>query len=234
MKSLYYSYNMFTDKAYIIRIKGNEISETLASRCAESCSQVNMKYEYWDAFDGTNESVIPPANIHPFMKMLKINDHYLINSEVACALSHISLWVKCVEQDQPLVVLEHDAIMIANYPEHSLYNSICYLGCYEQFMHGWKVAPSPPSASEGPNDRFILRAHAYSIDPAVAKNMLAYVLKYGIFQPLDRMLRVDVFSIHQIDIYAYDNRGQTTIKSNSKIKSVDGHRPNVRNDRLEF
>ena len=82
MKSLYNSYNMFTDKAYIIRIKGNEISETLASRCAESCSQVNMKYEYWDAFDGTNESIIPPANIHPFMKMLKI--HLL--TKVSCFL----------------------------------------------------------------------------------------------------------------------------------------------------
>jgi hypothetical protein len=114
------------------------------------------------------------------------------------------LWQKCVLDDQPLVVLEHDAIMVQAYQHHAVFNSICYLGSNEQVNQGWQVLPTPPHASEGPNYHFICRAHSYAIDPAVAKNMLAHVLKYGISAPLDIMLRADVFPIHQMGIYAYN------------------------------
>ena len=96
MKSLFFSYNVKVDSAYIIRLKGHEVSESLAKRCADSCDKVGMKYQYWDAFDGTKDGIHPPENLIPFMKMIKIADHFLTRSEVACALSHISLWAKCV------------------------------------------------------------------------------------------------------------------------------------------
>jgi Glycosyltransferase family 25 (LPS biosynthesis protein) len=228
LRSLYYSYNVLIEKAYIIRIKGNDNSESLAQRCAESCSNVGMKWSFWDAFNGINEEITPPESIHPFMKMIKLTDHFLTRGELACALSHISLWVKCVEDDTPLVVLEHDAIMTAKYTEHSLYNSISYLGSTEQVNQGWKVLPTPPHGTDGANFHFMCRAHAYSIDPAIAKNMLAYVLQHGVSTSLDRMLRADIFPIHQMGVFAYDKPGKTTILNRSP-----GHRPSMRNDTLE-
>ena len=231
MKSLFFSYNVKVDSAYIIRLKGHEVSESLAKRCADSCDKVGMKYQYWDAFDGTKDIIYPPENLNPFMKMVKIADHFLTRSEVACALSHISLWAKCVEDDVPLVVLEHDAIMLAPYREHTMYNSISYLGCTEQVKQNWKVLPTPPHGSMGKNYHFICRAHAYSIDPAVAKNMLAHVLKYGINSSLDCMLRADIFPIHQMGVYAYDegNRENTTI-----LNRAGTDRSTVRNDDLKI
>lgn len=220
---------MNVGSAYIIRVKGHEASEARALRCAESCKQVGQAYEYWDAYDGIGEGIKAPSHHNPIMDCIKLTDHYLTRGEVACALSHISLWAKCVLDQKPLVVLEHDAVMLQKYESHALYNSICYLGSHEQYRLGWKVIPTPPHASEGPNYHFLCRAHAYAIDPAVAKNMLAHVIKYGICSSLDMMLRADIFPIHQMGIFAYDVRGEeTTILNRSK----EG-RSALRNDNLE-
>ena len=112
MKSLYFSYNVEVDKAYIIRVKNNNKSEALAKRCADSCDKVGMSYQYWDAYNGLDGELMPPDHHSQIMKMIKVTDHYMTRGEVACALSHISLWAKCVEQDQPIVILEHDAVMV--------------------------------------------------------------------------------------------------------------------------
>lgn len=212
MKSLYCKYDQNVDRAYIIRVKDHKISEAKAKRCAESCATADMPYDFWDAYDGTRDGVKQPENLinNPIMSLIKISDHYLVKSEVCCALSHISLWAKCAVEDKPLVVLEHDAIMVKPYRQHAVFNSICYLGSREQVEQGWGVYPTPPHASEGPNYHFICRAHAYAIDPAVAKNMLSHVIKYGITGPLDIILRADVFPIHQMGLYAYDLEDRVT------------------------
>lgn len=212
MQTLFNSYNMTPSKAYIIRVAGNENSESQAKRCADSCDKVGQPWEYWDAYNGIVNPIQKPAHHHSALNLIKITDHYLTRGEVACALSHISLWVKCIEEDQPLVILEHDSVMVQPYTQHAVYNSICYLGSHEQVKQGWQVLPTPPHASEGQNYHFICRAHAYAIDPAVAKNMLAHVIKFGICAPLDILVRADIFPMHQMGVFAYDEKGaETTI-----------------------
>ena len=234
MKSLYFSYNVEVDKAYIIRVKNNNKSEALAKRCADSCDKVGMSYQYWDAYDGLDGEIMPPDHHSQIMKMIKITDHYMTRGEVACALSHISLWAKCVEQDQPIVILEHDAVMVQAYTQHAVHHSICYLGSNEQVNLGWQVLPTPPHASEGPNYHFICRAHAYAIDPQVAKNMLAHVLKYGINAPLDIMLRTDIFPVHQMGIFAYDVKEGDIHENTTILGRPKEGRSTVRNDKLEI
>lgn len=231
MKSLFFRYDQSVDSAYIIRIKNNTLSENFAERCAKSCAEVSMNYEFWDAYDGTSDCIVPSSNHIGIMPMIKLTDHYMTRGEVACALSHISLWQKCVLDDKPLVILEHDAIMLAPYKTHAVYNSICYLGSKEQYKDGWAVYPTPPHASEGPNYHFICRAHAYAIDPCVAKNMIAHVLKYGICAPLDILLRADIFPIHQMGIFAYDDNEIKDNKTTIKGRPIEG-RSTFRNDNL--
>lgn len=219
---------MSVEKAYIIRIDGHTVSENKAKRCADSCDAVGQAWEYWDAYNGISDPLISPKHNGQFMNLLKVTDHYMTRGEVACAMSHISLWVKCVEQDKPLIVLEHDSVMVKPYTQHAVFNSIAYLGSNEQVNQGWAVMPTPPHASEGVNYHFICRAHAYAIDPAVAKNLLAHVLKYGIAAPLDILIRADIFPIHQMGVFAYDVRDvDTTILGRPK----EG-RSTERNDNL--
>lgn len=209
MKSLFFSYNLSVENAYIIRMVGHELSESLARRCADSCEKVGQRFVFWDAYDGTKNPIVEPRQSE-VMNLIRLTNHYLTRGEIACALSHISLWNRCVQIDRPIVVLEHDAIMLNAYNTHSVFNSICYLGGHEQVNMGWQVLPTPPHASDGPNYHFICRAHAYAIDPAVAKNMLAYVIRNGINTSLDMLIRADLFPIHQFGIFAYDMQGSGT------------------------
>ena len=229
MKSLFNSYNTSVSKAYIIRVDGHEESEQRAKRCSDSCDLVGMPWEYWEAYNGLADKLTPPAHHSGVMEMIKVTDHYLTRGELACALSHISLWQKCVLDDQPLVIMEHDSVMVQPYTNHAVFNSICFLGSNEQVNQGWAVMPTPPHASEGPNYHFMCRAHAYAVDPAVAKNMLAHVLKYGVCAPLDILVRADIFPIHQMGVFAYDVKGEdTTILGRPK----EG-RSTQRNDNLD-
>jgi GR25 family glycosyltransferase involved in LPS biosynthesis len=92
---------MTPSKAYIIRVVGNAASEEKAKRCAVSCEKVGQPYEFWDAYDGLADEIKAPAHHNAVMDCIKVTDHYLTRGEVACALSHISLWAKCVLKTSP-------------------------------------------------------------------------------------------------------------------------------------
>lgn len=231
MKSLFYSYSQDIENTYIITIKDNDISESLSARCAKSCEAIGQPYYVWDAYDGTRNEIRVPSHHSPILDLVKVTDHYATKSEIACALSHISLWARCILLDKPILILEHDAVMIKPYIKHQVFNSIGFLGCKEQVDKQFPVSLTPPHNMEGPNYHFICRAHAYSIDPTIAKNLLARVIKDGIFAPLDIMIRADDFSFHQTDLFAYDDSidGVTTITNRPKYG-----RSTVRNDDLRL
>lgn len=228
--SLYFSHDMDdVHGAFIIRVRGHAVSERLAARCANSCEQVGQKYELWDAYNGIEDRIVEPHHHNTIMSLLKVTNHYLTRGEVACALSHISLWAKCILLDKPIVILEHDAIMLRPYITHPFYNSIGYLGGREQVANRFDVKSIPPHASDGPNYHFICRAHAYAIDPIVAKNMLSYVIEKGICISLDMLLRADLFPIHQMGLFAYDLEDETTILE----RSENGRNTKI-NEKLEW
>lgn len=220
-QSLNFSYNLEVESAYIITVRGHPVSVNLSARCAASCDKVGMPYKVFEAIDGTDGTLKVPASLEAcsYLSWPKKLDPNLSLSEVACALSHFALWCRCVELDRPIVILEHDAIMVQAFKKYPAYNTIVYLGCTEQ-AQGWAVLPIPPHGTNGPNYHFILRAHAYAIDPAVAKNMVAHIIKYGIHESLDIMLRADIFPVLQVGLFAYDAPGETIITD--RKKSIDG------------
>jgi hypothetical protein len=164
------------------------------------------------------------------MQMVKVTDHYLTKAEVACALSHISLWAHCVKIDKPVVILEHDAVVINKIQHFPGYNTILYLGGAEWAEMNWPIMNVPPHASDGPNKHFLCRAHAYAIDPIVAKNMLANVLKMGIYASADVMLSADLYNISHCGLIAYDKPADTTIAN----RPSQGYSRVERNDKLLF
>lgn len=171
-----YNYETKVESAFIIRIKDNAISEELAQRCADSCEAVEMPYQFYSAVDGTSSELIITDN-HPILKLVKLTNEFLSKGEVACFLSHFLLWVKCVEIDKPIVILEHDAVMIRPYLIHPFMNIVSYLGCSEQ-VNGWTPQfPLPPHGQLSQNYRFMCRAHAYAIDPMIARQLVAKVIK---------------------------------------------------------
>jgi GR25 family glycosyltransferase involved in LPS biosynthesis len=209
--SLDYKMHFDDVEAYIITLKGNATSTRLSDRCQKSCIKVEQPYNVWDAFDGTSGQIYYPEHAqnqdhYSFLKQM--NDKLTI-TETATILSHYSLWAHCVKIDIPIVILEHDAIMVQRYAWHDGWNQINYLGNYSQLETGW---PSfPPHSAATKNYKFICRAHAYAIDPAVARQLVSHVIRFGLSAPADMLIRADIFPLVQTGFYAFDAPDETTI-----------------------
>jgi hypothetical protein len=155
-----------------------------------------------------------------FLNFLRLKRCDLLMTQIACFLSHYSLWCMCLDKDRPIVILEHDAVMVKPFLRHNYLNNIVYLGGSEQIHGSLRDTDTiPPHASDQQGlDRFICRAHAYSIDPIMAKNLVSYAIHHGIITTADAMMRYDMFGIVQNGVYAYDNpHDQSTITLDGKV-----------------
>lgn len=203
----------FTDPdAYIITLEGNEHSQKMSLRCQASCRQVGQPFYVWPAFDGTGDQLIYPRHLEgrEHFTWIKHTNNKVTTSEIGCVMSHYSLWCHCINIDRPIVILEHDAVMLKRYVYHDGYNQINYLGKRSQLQEGL-TGRIPPHYSIGWSNLFICCTHAYAIDPAVAKNLVAHLIKWGITGPADHIMRADIFNIAQDGLYAVEEPGELTI-----------------------
>ena len=226
VETLNYSMNFDDVEAYIITVKNHPISEKLSTRCQLSCKEIGQPFNVWEAFDGTSGEIIYPEKLknQDHFRFLKLMNDRLTITEIAAVLSHYSLWCECIRLDKPIVVLEHDAIMISPYRSHDAFNQIVYLGNLDQYRKG--MWPSfPPHSAANTNYRFICRAHAYAIDPASARQLVSHLIKFGITAPADMLIRADIFPIVQTGFYAFDAPEETTIT---------GRNPNWEDDAKEI
>ena len=223
----YNQHEMSIEGTYIISIQGNKVSEQLTQQCLASCEKVGQpNVNVFPAFDATGSKVkvqqhdlgLPVGELgsikvpeflkgQAFINFLRLKRSNLLMTQIACFLSHYSLWCMCLDKDMPIVILEHDAVMVKQYLRHNYLNNIVYLGGSEQMRGSLRDTDTiPPHASDQQGlDRFICRAHAYSIDPIMAKNLVSYAIRHGIITTADAMMRYDMFGIVQNGVYAYDN-----------------------------
>jgi len=236
----YNHYEMGVEGTYIISILGNKVSEQLTQQCYESCQKIGQpNVNVFPAFDATDSPIkiqdhdlgkpigemgtikVPEMlKGQAFINFLRLRRSDLLMTQIACFLSHYSLWCMCLDKDQPIVILEHDAIMVKEYLRHNYYNNIVYLGGCEQVEGSLNSTDTvPPHASDQKGlDRFICRAHAYAIDPAIAKNLVAYSIHHGLITTADAIMRCDMFGIVQDGVYAYDKpHGLSTITEDGRV-----------------
>ena len=236
----YNQHEMSIEVTYIISIQGNKVSEQLTQQCLASCEKVGQpNVNIFPAFDATGSKVkvqqhdlgLPVGELgsikvpeflqgQAFLNFLRLKRCDLLMTQIACFLSHYSLWCMCLDKDRPIVILEHDAVMVKPFVRHNYLNNIVYLGGSEQARGSLRDTDTiPPHASDQQGlDRFICRAHAYSIDPIMAKNLVSYAIHHGIITTADAMMRYDMFGIVQDGIYAYDhNYDLSTISEDGKV-----------------
>ena len=236
----YNKHEMSVEGTYIISIQGNKVSEQLTQQCLASCKEVGQpNVQVFPAFDATGAKIkvqqhdlgLPVGELgsikvpeflqgQAFLNFLRLKRCDLLMTQIACFLSHYSLWCMCLDKDMPIVILEHDAVMVKPFLRHNYLNNIVYLGGSEQARGSLRDTDTiPPHASDQQGlDRFICRAHAYSIDPIMAKNLVSYAIHHGIITTADAMMRYDMFGIVQNGVYAYDNpHDQSTITLDGKV-----------------
>lgn len=217
LENLYPKDNYSIENTYIITLPNNKTSQNLTQRCIQSCLSVGQPFTLWEGFDGSSKEIIVPEHLRDkdYLKWIKVNHKFMTPSQIGCCLSHFSLWFHCITIDRPIVILEHDAIMVEKFfGIYPFYNAITYLGCREQKYENVPVQPTPiHMQSFDTFVRKIGRAHAYAIDPAVAKLMISRLLVDGITTMNDEFMQANWFTIIQYGFYAYNEPGQTTIET---------------------
>ena len=204
-------YDREVAETYIIRLKGNAISEEMAQRCLKSCQDVGQpNVQLFDAVDGTQGFIkypMPDEDVGKILGGVKLVFSRLTPTEISCFLSHVILWKRCVAIDKPIVILEHDAVMLRKFEIHPFYNAIMYLGneAYEEFEKYQGLAMAQGRCTEFTiaagkqvaSRPYMDRTHAYSVDPPMARRLLSKLYEVGINDAADAFITFDEFCVIQ-------------------------------------
>lgn len=175
-------------KAFIITIMDNAKSVEMAERCKKSCLRFGLDPVLWPA--------VTPR--HPNFKDLQetlgiIPENFdtgwsRTDNAIACFLSMAGLWTHAVEIDEPILILEHDAVMVGRLPWNFTFGWVCTLGkpSYGKFE-------TPTTIGTGPlvQKPYFGGAHAYAVSPEGARRLLENVSTKS--RPTDVYLNLENF-----------------------------------------
>lgn len=171
-------------KPFIITISDIEDSVKASNRCIESAKNFGVEIETFDAYTPKDN----PFEI--FEKLgIKLSDRIYKNphlrsldSQCASVLSHYSLWKKAIELNEPILVLEHDAVFVDKLPDLKDYLLVNLskpsYGKYQNPKKGLHPFPNP----------HLKGAHGYAVSPKGAKKIMGAINQRGIWAAADVFL----------------------------------------------
>jgi GR25 family glycosyltransferase involved in LPS biosynthesis len=198
-------------KFHIIRIEdtdcpAHEKSCEAAERCAKSLEKFGMEYTFFPAYTPESDYVKEMMSNKSFLSGFRGAEKYARPDRcVAAHLSHRTLWQMCYDnQDGPIGILEHDAVMVREMPNYLKFRYFVNLGkpSYGKFREA-KMSGVHGLFSK----RYFPGAHAYAINPA-AMNMILKRKGGDIGGPTDTYLSSDQFILdeHYPWIFEADDR----------------------------
>lgn len=129
-------------RAFVITLKDHKYSEASAKECIRTAARyglivekfygvgINEAYKVmhdhglkWTwADNNTTNTVCPITKLRQFPYKTD-----MLEKKIGCSMSHYLLWKKCVEMDETILILEHDAIFLRYIPKHIKFNGICQI-----------------------------------------------------------------------------------------------------------
>lgn len=207
-------------KAFVITIRDHEYSESCADRCIRSANRYGIKvekfygvdkhnaYVYLDDYqlvwgwaeNNTKVKICEHTGLHQFPYNTKD-----LRSKIACSLSHFLLWKKCIDLNEPILILEHDAVFIRELPEIEFHGAIQinnptgggYKGkWHSNFMTKRSTIGVHPLTRKREETSIIpdgfSGGSAYIIKPWAAKEFVSAFHKYGVW-PNDATICLQLF-----------------------------------------
>lgn len=206
-------------KAKIITLAGNKVSETAAAKCIQSSKKVGNDFdiEVFDAINGDEVPKIMNQNMlqwtypleggrYDFATGLKLTAYPTAdpNKRIACFLSHWMLWQEVIRTNEPMLILEHDAIFTYKLdPKYILESSYECVGindprgatrrsqAYHDIIQGshnvFKDIINIPKIDEYDVPQGLAGNSAYIIKPGIAAEACELIKKIGIW-PNDALL----------------------------------------------
>lgn len=184
-------------KAFVIRKPEDEFSENLADQCIKAAQQFDINPVKVNGIYNDHDRLLAEKQIQPYQKMKEFKK----NSPgiKGCFLSHYLLWETCIALNEPIIIFEHDALMIRPLPTNvlDLFSHIMLLDHAAYFENYQEVIDNncdlKISTFEKLEGKFTYKdmnkshfkgSHAHMIKPLGAKTLIESSKKYG-FLPLD-------------------------------------------------
>lgn len=109
----------------MIVIKGNEASEYYANYCTKSWEKIGLDVRRFDAVTPDNLKDMTGLNWSQYISSFKYKKANVkvefTDTEKSCFYSHYMIWKKCIDKNEPVMVLEHDSYLET--PENLWYDS---------------------------------------------------------------------------------------------------------------
>ena len=180
-------------KAFIIRKPDDNLSEKMADEFVASAFKFGITAEKANGVYSDHDALMQQKGLFCFPKMKEVKKNNL--GFKGCFLSHYLLWEKCIELDEPIMILEHDALMIRPLPKNilELFTHHCVLDYaihepnYEEILakEGKLVVKKFPRLYADKisiskiNDAHVRGSHAHIVKPLGAKTLIESVKKWG-------------------------------------------------------
>ena len=194
-------------KKFIITLTDLPQSMNVAKRCLESAKRYNEHHgmELWPAV-----SKFEALDFFKSHQLTWFHTDYNLERkkdplpEMGCFASHYMLWKHCIELNQAIIILEHDAIIRSPIPplkfKHIIMLSRFAFG-QKKYRIGKITMPSPREIFY-PLDR-LAAAHCYAITPKGAQ-ILTKVAQHNIIVPADAFINKDKVNILYYHPYLVD------------------------------
>lgn len=101
-------------------------------------SNKKIDYYFFQAINGKEDPNFYLFNKYNAQKRFQRKGNYMNLSQLGCFASHYLLWEKCIELDQPIIILEDDAIIKPNFSE--VYD---FISTQTEFEFLWLSCPAP-------------------------------------------------------------------------------------------
>jgi len=197
-------------KFHIIRIEdtncpAHEKSCEAAERCAKSLEKFGMEYTFFPAYTPDSDYIKDMMKHKKFMSGFRHANRFArLDRCVAAHLSHRTLWQMCADnQDGPIGILEHDAVMTQEMPNYLNFRHFVNLG---HPSYGKYKEPKMSGVRNLFSKRYFPGAHAYAINPSAMEMILQRGNDMG--GPTDTFLSSDQFVLdeHYPWVFKADDR----------------------------
>ena len=163
-------------KTFVIAIRGHPVSEKQLQDCLDSANRLDWKVEIFWGVNGKTltEESWKQIGVKPLINKPTMSKR----GTWGCFFSHWNLWHRCIELDQPMIVLEHDAIIQEHWRLIEIDEAMIKL-------HRYYKAKNPKYDDD--SGLWSPSTHAYCILPKHAEKLINFSKAVGGFET-DRMM----------------------------------------------
>lgn len=156
-------------KAFVITIMDNQKSVEAATRCMKSAEKYGLRVEYHPAYTPKDKpwEILHKKGISPHGF---VERYSRLENCMSCFLSHYSLWEMAVENNEKIIVFEHDAIVTGEVPVNMPFE-----GCmtFSKPSYGRFNTPIKLGVDGLVQKQYFGGAHGYIINPKGAKAFIS-------------------------------------------------------------